>query len=93
MIFAKEKFDVRQLNKNKFIFDVKKLKMNVFIKSIWQLIISTSNAILGVLSLHPCNSINLLYFFINKVNGYFEKVNRNKYLTLVPTNESKEKIK
>ena len=27
----------------------------------------------------------------NKMNGYFEEINRNKYLTLVPTNESKEK--
>ena len=24
------------------------------------------------------------------VNGYFEEINGNKYLTLVPTNESKE---
>ena len=28
-----------------------------------------------------------------KVNRYFEEINGNKYLTLVPTNESKEKIK
>ena len=27
------------------------------------------------------------------VNGYFEEINENKYLTLVRTNESKEKIK
>ena len=27
------------------------------------------------------------------MNGYFEKINESKYLTLVPTNESKEKIK
>ena len=27
------------------------------------------------------------------MNGYFEETNGNKYLTLVPTNESKEKIK
>ena len=25
--------------------------------------------------------------------GYFEKINKNKYLTLVPTNERKEKMK
>ena len=30
---------------------------------------------------------------LNRMNGYFEEVNVNKYLTLVPTNESKEKIK
>ena len=28
---------------------------------------------------------------INKLNGCFEEVNRNKYLMLVPSNESKEK--
>ena len=38
-------------------------------------------------------SVNPLYSIFNKVNGYFEKINGNKYLTLVPTNESKEKIK
>ena len=29
----------------------------------------------------------------NKINGYFEEINGNKCLMLVPTNESKEKIK
>ena len=29
----------------------------------------------------------------NKINGYFEEINENKYLTLVSTNESKENIK
>ena len=37
------------------------------------------------------NSVNPLYHIFNKVNGYFEEINRNKYLTLVPTNENKEK--
>ena len=27
------------------------------------------------------------------MNGYFEEINENTYLTLVPTNESKGKIK
>ena len=39
------------------------------------------------------NSVNPLYLIFRKVNGYFEEINGNKYLTLVPTNESKEKIK
>ena len=30
---------------------------------------------------------------LNKMNGYFEEINGNQYLTLVPTNENKEKIK
>ena len=28
---------------------------------------------------------------LNTINGYFEETNGNKYLALVPTNESKEK--
>ena len=39
------------------------------------------------------NSVNPLYLIINKVNGYFQEINKCKYLTLVSTNESKEKIK
>ena len=38
-------------------------------------------------------SVNPLYFIFSKINGYFEEINGNKYLTLVTTNESKEKIK
>ena len=36
------------------------------------------------------NSINSSYLVINKVNEYFKEINRNKYLALVPANESKE---
>ena len=39
------------------------------------------------------DSVNPLYLMFNKMNGYFEKNDGNKYLTLVPTNESKGKIK
>ena len=39
------------------------------------------------------NSVSPLYLIINKVNGNFEEINGKKNLTLVPTNESKEKIK
>ena len=38
------------------------------------------------------NSVNFLYLTFSKANGYFEEINGNKYLTLVHTNESKEKI-
>ena len=37
-------------------------------------------------------SVNLLYLIFNKVNGYFEETNGNKYLTLVFTSEGKENI-
>ena len=39
------------------------------------------------------NSGNPLYLIFNKLNGYFEETNGNKYLTLVPTNENKKKLK
>ena len=38
-------------------------------------------------------SVNPLYLIFRYVNGYFKKNNGNKYLTLVPTNESKENTK
>ena len=39
------------------------------------------------------DSVNPLYLIISKVNGYFEENNKNKYLTLFPTNKSKEIVK
>ena len=38
------------------------------------------------------NSVSPLYLIFSKVNGYFEEINKSKYLTLVPTNENIEKI-
>ena len=39
------------------------------------------------------NSVNHLYLMFNKMNGYIhEEIIENKCLTLVPTNQSKEKI-
>ena len=37
------------------------------------------------------NGGNPLYLAFNKANEYFEEINGNKSLKLVPTNESKEK--
>ena len=36
-------------------------------------------------------NVNLLYLIFGKVHGYFEKINGNKYLMLVITNESEKK--
>ena len=36
------------------------------------------------------SSVNPLYLIINKTNEQFEEINAIKYLTLVPTNNSKE---
>ena len=38
------------------------------------------------------SSVNHLHLIFNKVNGYFEEINEDEYLTLIPTNENKEKI-
>ena len=42
---------------------------------------------------HNICSVDPLYLIFGYVNGYFEEINENKYLTLVPKNKSKEKIK
>ena len=36
------------------------------------------------------NCVNPLYFIIDKINGYIEENNGDKYLTLVPTDERKK---
>ena len=70
---------------NKIKIDEKSYK-NILIYNIGYVTIKDSKYV-------QINSVNPLYLIINKVNGYFEEINENKYLTLVPTNESKEKIK
>ena len=49
--------------------------------------------LIKVLKYATINSVNPLCLIFGKVNGYFEKINANKYLALVPTSESKEIIK
>ena len=39
------------------------------------------------------NSVNPLHFIINKINRYIGKNNENKYLTLAPTDKSKDTLK
>ena len=34
-----------------------------------------------------------IYLIFRNINGYFEEIDKSKYLTLVPTNESKKKVK
>ena len=38
-------------------------------------------------------SVNPLFLIFRDINGHFEEINGNKYLMLVPTSDSKEKIK
>ena len=39
------------------------------------------------------NSVNPLYLIINEINEYIEESNRNKYLTLISTDQSKDVLK
>ena len=39
------------------------------------------------------SSVNRLYLIFKEMTGYFDEINGNQYLTLVPINESKDKTK
>ena len=45
------------------------------------------------LSYVKISSVNLVYRIIDEIDGYIEESNRNNYLTLVPTYESKDTLK
>ena len=64
----------------------KKLYKNILIYYIAYVTIKDSKYV-------KINRVTPLYLMFNKMNGYFEEINENKYLTLVPTSENKEKIK
>ena len=72
-------------------FDLSKIKIdeksykNIFIYYINYVTIKNSNYV-------KINNVNPLYLIFGKVNAYFQETNKIKYLTLVPTNESKQKI-
>ena len=38
-------------------------------------------------------SVNPLYLIFRNIIGYFEDINKSKYLTLVSTNDGKEKVR
>ena len=48
---------------------------------------------LAMLQYVRINIVNILYLIIAKIDEYFEDVNGNKYLVLVPADESKEIMK
>ena len=83
--FFDDIINIRKFDANKIKIDEKSYK-NILIYYIGYVTIKDSKYV-------KINSVNPLYLIFNKVNGYFEEINGNKYLTLVPTNENKEKIK
>ena len=54
---------------------------------------SYKNVFIYCISYPTSNSLKLLYLIINKTNGYIEESNKNKYLALAPTDESKNALK
>ena len=74
--------NIKDIDPNNIKTDGKSYK-NIFICNIGYVTIKKD---LEIYSTKP------LYLICGKVNGYFEEINGNKYLTLVTTNESQEKI-
>ena len=74
--------NIKNLGLNKTKMNEKSFK-NIFIYYIGYVTFKNSEFV-------RINSVNPLFTSISKINWYFEEVNRNKYLTLVSTNEIKE---
>ena len=83
--FFDDAINIKDFDPNNIKIDEKSYK-NVLIYCIAYVTIKNSKYV-------KINSINPLYLMFNKMNEYFEEINEDKYLILVPTNESKEKIK
>ena len=81
--FFNDIIDVKNFDPNNIKIDEKSYK-NILIYYIGHVTIKK------YLTVYSVNSLHLIFRY---VNGYFEEINGNKYLRLVPTNESKEKIK
>ena len=83
--FFDDIINIKNFDSNNIKIDETSYK-NILIYYIGYVTIKDSNYV-------KINSGNPLYLIINKENGYSEEINKIKYLMLVPTNESKEKIK
>ena len=83
--FFNDIINIKNFDENNIKIDEKSYK-NILIYYIGYLMIKDLKYV-------KINSENPLYLIFSNVNGYFEETNKSKYLMLVPTNESKEKIK
>ena len=77
--------NIKNLDTNKIKLDEKSYR-NILIYNIGYVIVK-------VLSHKEIISVYSLYLNINKIYGYIEENYENKYLTLVPTDESKDTLK
>ena len=80
--FFDDIINIKYFDPNNIKIDEKSCK-NIFIYYIGYVTIKDSKYV-------KINSVNPLYIIISKANWYFKEINKNRYLTLVPTNESKE---
>ena len=85
-LFSTFSMILSKFDSNKIKIDEKPYK-NILIYDIGYM----TNQRLEILKNQQCK--NPLYLIIGKVNGYSKQINRNKYLTLVSTNKSKEMVK
>ena len=65
-------------------------KINIDEKSQKNILIYYIGYVTRDLKYMTINGMNPLDLIIGKVNGYFKEINGNKYLTLVPANETKD---
>ena len=72
-------------------FDSNKIKIDKTYKNI--LIYYVGYVMVKDLRSVKINSVNSLYLIIIKINGYIEDSDGNKYLMLVPNDESKDTLK
>ena len=83
--FFNDIIDIKNVDPNNIKIDEKSYK-NIIIYYIGYVTIKDSKYV-------KIYSVNPLYLIFRSVNRYLEEINKTKYLMLVPTNESKEKIK
>ena len=76
--FFDDIINIKNFDPNNIKIDEKSYK-NIYIYYIEYVTIKDSKYV-------KINSVNHVYLILNKMNGYFEEINKSKYLTLVPTN-------
>ena len=81
MLLFKWYYQIKKFNLNKIKIDEMSYKNIV----IWYVMIKDLKYV-------KINSLNSLYPIFSKVYWCFEEINKRKYLTLVATNETKERI-
>ena len=83
--FFNDIMNIENFDRNKIKTDKKSYK-NIFIYLYW----IPDNQKFEYVKIY---CVNPFYFIFRNLSGYFEEIKKSKYLTLVPTNESKKKKK